>query len=151
MEKGWPAFLAVLRLYLAHFRGQRAASVQAMGGTSLAEAEAHAEMMNGLGFPAALPPVGTRVATRPGVPPLAGVIEGKVGMLLAMRMEQPAPGVALFGAADCGPHGVMVQLNAYFYGDGAAAVAERQGPAWQAWFNERFPMNMPMNDGEVAS
>ena len=34
---------------------------------------------------------------------------------------------------------VHVGVSFFFYGDGAAAAAQREEPAWQAWMSEHFP------------
>ena len=151
LEKGWPAFLEILRLYLTHFPGQRCAPLQAMGTSSLSEADAYARLMAGLGISAAAPAAGGRLATSgAGAPRLSGVVEGVVGHCLTLRTEQPAAGLAVLSASDCGAHGVIVQLNAYFYGDGAGPVAEREQPSWQAWFGEHFPASAPVDPAAEA-
>ncbi len=144
VEKGWPAYLEILRLYLTHFPGQCCAPLQAMGTSSLSEGDAFAKLMAGLGLSMAAAAAGERFATSGAdAPRMSGVFEGVVGRNWMLRTEQPVGGLALLSAADCGPYGVMVQLSAYLYGDGAPAVAERERPRWQAWFEEHFPASAP--------
>jgi hypothetical protein len=56
-----------------------------------------------------------------------------------LRLTKPAPGVAVLGAGDCGPHGVLVSVGLFFYGDDVAAVAEREGSRWQEWLAKQLP------------
>jgi hypothetical protein len=56
-----------------------------------------------------------------------------------LRLDKPGPGVAAFGAVNCGGP-IIVTLSFYFYGDQAAGTVANETPLWEAWFEERFPM-----------
>jgi uncharacterized protein YndB with AHSA1/START domain len=137
-EEGWPAFFAVLRHYLAHHFGQPSAQVQVMSFTAGTPADAWSALAGPLGLSGVR--AGQRNGKRaPGVPPFAGVVESanESGHALVVRLEEPAPGVALVGAHDCG--GVLASMSLYLFGPGASAAAKRDEPAWRTWLNQLFP------------
>jgi hypothetical protein len=83
------------------------------------------------------------------VPPLAGVVERGAGEgtnahEVLLRLDEPAPGVALVGAYTWGGQ-TYVMVSLYLFGDRAHAVASRDEPLWHAWMNELF------TPAEVAS
>jgi hypothetical protein len=55
-----------------------------------------------------------------------------------LRIEAPAPGFAMIGAFVWN-EAAHVSLTLYLYGEGAAAAAAREEPAWRAWMAEHFP------------
>lgn len=137
-EKGWPAFFEVLRLYLAHFAGRPAACALAMAaveGDSLAAWKRLTEQLALAGAHA-----GERRTTPAQPEELSGVIEciqqHARQRLLTMRLEAPAPGVAMIAAYGGGP--VMLGVTLYFYGDEADARATASEQAWGNWLAERF-------------
>jgi hypothetical protein len=78
-----------------------------------------------------------RVAASGDAPALAGVVERidlKPHHAVTMRMESPAPGVALIGTYSWAGE-VKLALSFYYYCDDAAAVAAREEPKWQAWLD----------------
>lgn len=140
-ENGWPPFLHVLAGYLRHFAGQRCSPVRVAGSLSGTAEEAWSALAGGLGLTE--PREGERlVATAPGAPALAGVVEwvrareSQRGAVL--RIEQPAPGFALLGAFAWGGS-AHASVSLYLYGDEGAAAAGREADAWQAWMTARFP------------
>ena len=144
-EKGWPGFFEILRIYLTHFPGEICTPVQAVTITKLDEERAWAELLAGLGLTGAAP--GERRSTAGSeAPRLAATVEsvreGKSKMII-LRAEEPAAGVAAFGAGDCGPMGLMIWAALYLYGEPAAAVAADEGAKWQTWLSERFPAPAP--------
>jgi hypothetical protein len=57
---------------------------------------------------------------------------------LILRIDQPAPGVALvgsYGAAGA----VRAAAATFFYGSGAEAVAKQFQPVLQRWMADQFP------------
>src|SRR5262245_40932384 len=113
-EQGWPTFFEVLRLYLVHHFGEPSASVQVMAAAAGSPSEAWSALVGPLGLANAKP--GARTGPRaPGVPSFAGVVERATRMEqgegLVLRLDQPAPGVALLGAQFCG--GVMASVCLY--------------------------------------
>jgi len=140
-EHGWQAFFRILRLYLAHFRGQSGVNLQLMGVASEPMIEAAwASLIGRLGIVGAAP--GQRVQSAAGAPALAGQVE-RVGPddhpELLLRLDTPAPGIAhLFAMAMGGQAYLPVRL--YLFGDEPAAIAAREEPGWQAWMARHFPM-----------
>ncbi|WP_225769510.1 SRPBCC domain-containing protein [Inquilinus sp. Marseille-Q2685] len=140
-EHGWRSFFRILRLYLAHFRGQHGANLQLMGvGSEPTASEAWVALTGRLGIAGAGP--GRRVQSAAGAPALAGQVES-IGPdehpELLLRLDAPAPGIAhLFALPMAGQ--VFLPVRLYLFGNQPAAVAAREGPAWQAWMARHFPM-----------
>ena len=136
--------LLVLRLYLTHFRGQRCAPLRLLAITSRTEREAWDELSGALGLRGATPGE-RRAASGSGAPPLAGVVE-KAGVFeggsnpheVILRLDEPAPGVAIAGAYTWGGH-VHASVSFYLFGEQGAAAMARDEPLWRAWMSERFP------------
>lgn len=140
-EHGWPAFFRILRLYLAHFRGQSGVNVQLMGVAPEPTIEAAwAALAGRLGIVGARP--GQRVQSAADAPGLAGEVE-RVGPddhpELLLRLDAPAPGIAHLFALPMGGQ-VYLPIRLYLFGDQPAAAATREEPAWQAWMARHFPM-----------
>jgi len=140
IESGWPGFFRILRLYLTHFPGQEGHAIRGMAMAGASEAEVWAAFTQSLGIAATAP--GQRVsASGAGAPPFAGVIEhashGPHSSLL-LRLEQPAAGIAAFGAFNCGG-AVMISLCLNFFGSAAQSTAGQYDPQWQAWLAKLFP------------
>lgn len=139
-ESGWPGFFRILRLYVTHFRGQRCKILQVMGMSAAPEDEVWNALTGALGLAGAN--VGERRSTSAGSPPLAGIVEwtgeGTDHHVILIRTDEPGPGTASLGAFFMGGQ-VCVVMNFYLYGDGAAAIMERDQPLWQTWLNERLP------------
>ncbi len=133
MESGWPGFFRVLRLYLAHFRGQPCSTFRAMAFTSLDEAQAWKVLTTSLGLANAR--AGQSGRTGGDTPSLAGHVEhtddGRNPHLL-LRAESPSPGAIWFGAVRMGDQTCLV-MSAYFYGADAATTVAREEPRWQGW------------------
>ena len=140
IESGWSAFLLTLQIYLRHFRGQRSTLMKWMVPVAGTETQAWETLTAAEGLKGAR--VGQRWTAPAGVPGLSGVVEyvseGPYDILV--RLDKPGPAVAAFGAVDMGGP-CMVGMNVYLYGDQAAAIAARETPLWQAWTQERFPMD----------
>ena len=66
-------------------------------------------------------------------------VSAKANPELTLRLEEPAPGTAHVSVAPMGGQ-VYLTMRVFLYGDRADAVAERDGPRWQAWMNAHFPM-----------
>ncbi|HMP01566.1 MAG TPA: SRPBCC domain-containing protein [Gemmatales bacterium] len=136
-ESGWPGFFRTLRIYLTHFRGQRSALMQRMVAVAGTEAEAWETLTASLGLKGLS--VGQRWTAPAGAPALSGVAEhsSQSPYDILLRLDKPAPGVAAFGAFNCGQ--IMVGINLYLYGDQAASTVARESPLWEAWVQKRFP------------
>lgn len=131
-EKGWPPYFRVLQLYLEHFAGEPAATVRVTGHPPGPDAAAWSALTAALGLGGLA--IGDRATTAPGGPALAGVVERTGEGDLLLRLERPAPGVAILAAHSwAGEVYAMVQL--FFYGAGAAAAAAEAEPAWRRWMD----------------
>jgi uncharacterized protein YndB with AHSA1/START domain len=138
-NSGWSGFLAILRIYLTHFRGQRSAIMQITAPVAGPDAETWETLTTALGVRGSS--VGQRWTTPAGVSPLGGVVEylteNPYDALL--RLDTPGPGVVALGAVTYPGGQSVAAMNLYAYGDEAAATVARETPLWQAWFQERFP------------
>ena len=139
-KSGWSGFLAILRIYLTHFRGQRSALMQVTAPATGTDAEAWEALTAALGVKGLS--VGQRCTAPAGVPAFSGVMEYVTQNPndALLRLDKPGPGVAALGAVTYPGGAGMVAMNLYLYGDQAAGTVARQTPLWQAWFQERFPM-----------
>jgi uncharacterized protein YndB with AHSA1/START domain len=127
MEKGWAPFFQLLRLYLAHFAGQRATrlSVDAdLPGSPEAVASA---MRQALAVEAPGQPVNARG--------LAGNVEQIGEDHVLLRLTDPVPGYVAFFAYDKGNGTSGAQIQGYLFSGDAPAYVERERPAWKAWLD----------------
>ncbi len=136
---GLSGFLAILRVYLTHFRGQRSAMKWWRAPAAGTEAEAWESLTAALGVKGLS--VGQRSTAPAGVPAFSGVVEyvTQSPYDALLRLDKPGPGVAALGAFTMGGPS-MVALSLYFYGDQAAGAIAHEAPLWDAWFQKRFPM-----------
>ncbi len=148
-ESGWPAFFRILRLYLAHFRGQRGSAFQLMGVAPEPKAEAWAALTRSLGIVGAT--AGQPVSTSGDAPRFAGLVDwggqAEHSEELLIRLHEPAPGIAHVFALPMGGQ-VYLPIRLYLYGDRAESVVGHDESRWQAWMNERFPMAAQSNPPE---
>jgi hypothetical protein len=140
MGAGWATYLNNLRLYLTHFSGQPASNVLATGRAEPPLPEAWTALTGALGLTGAAE--GARVATAAGAPAIAGVVDrlsqSAIHHDLTLRIEEPAPGVALVHVYSWSGR-VHTHLHAYLFGDRGAAVCAREQATWSAWMAEHFP------------
>jgi uncharacterized protein YndB with AHSA1/START domain len=137
-ESGWPGFFRTLRIYLAHFRGQRSALMQFVAPAAGTEAQAWETLTTAFGLAGVS--VGQRWAAPAGVPSLGGVAEyiSRSPFDALVRLDEPGPGVAALGVFAMGGQ-AMAAVSLYHYGDRAEETVARETPRWQAWIQERFP------------
>ena len=135
-SSGWRQALLALRMYLTHFPGQTAASINA-GDMATGDKDAiWTELTGAMGLPAE-PAAGQRVATAaPGAPSLAGTVEQAGGRMITLLLDRPAPGIGFVGAGGPGDQ-VYVFVRAQLFGPDAAGVAAREQQAWKAWLARR--------------
>jgi uncharacterized protein YndB with AHSA1/START domain len=146
-ESGWPAFFAVLRVYLSHFAGEHAASCGAMHPATGDSLSVWLRLCEALGLAGAS--VGER-RTAPSSPePWSGVVEhvhqDRQQRYMLLRIDAPAPGIALVATYDKGAtshsaagQGTTVSLSRYFYGENADKLAAESEPRWCEWLNQNF-------------
>ena len=139
VEKGWPAFFSILKIYLAHFRGQPSEIIALLAMSSDSKSAVWSKLLGSLGLAGLVE--GQRVETAPGAPRLAGIVERVVDQEheeLFIRLEEPTAGVAhLFPMVMGGQ--VCVSVRLYLYGAHARAVAAREAPVWQSWIEGLLP------------
>ena len=141
VESGWPGFFRILRLYLAHFKGQPSAPFQLMAASPASEADAWKAFTTGLGLPEKAAE-GERVsASAAGAPPFGGVMDwtgdAKHPHVFFLRLDEPGPGAATLGAFRMGEQ-TLLMVSLYLYGEDAAALAARDQPVWQEWIQQQF-------------
>ena len=138
-EGGWPAFFAMLRLYLAHFAGRPAATFIVGTMVGAPPLDAWMRLTGALGLAGAN--AGEERTTSNGPEALAGVVERveqTVGhRYLLLRLHAPTPGIALVAAygADTA---TRVNVSLYLYGDHVEQRAAASEPRWRAWIGETF-------------
>lgn len=138
-EGGWPAFFQVLRLYLSHFAGMKAAVAFAMTRVEAPHLDVWKQLTEGLGLAAAS--AGEEWATPQTPEELSGVVErveqdGRQGYVL-LRLTEPAAGAALIGTYGLGD-AANASMALYFYGDDAEQRAAASQPGWRDWLGETF-------------
>ena len=145
-ETGWPGFFSILKYYLAHYRGQRSAGMQALGMSSASVPETWTKLLRALDLSDARE--GQKVKASADGATLSGVVSEVIPVHSAAKHEQagmqirldaPAPGMLALGAHNCGGP-AMAMLSFYLYGDCADAVAKRDAATWQKWMAKEFPM-----------
>jgi uncharacterized protein YndB with AHSA1/START domain len=135
---GWRSALFSLQLYLTHFPGQRCAPIIVGGRARGPQERAWSDLRAALGL--GEPAEGRRIATSaPGAPPFAGEVVRAVAGKVMLVLEEPAPGLGFIAVGGPGEE-VFAFVRAHLFGDEAAAVAEREGEAWDAWMAEHFPL-----------
>lgn len=147
IEKGWPPYFGILRLYLQDHAGQPAAGFQVDGRHPEGAGAAWRDFTRALGLHG-LSAGAAFAAGGPGAPPLAGTVHASIEpetgghaeqLGVTLRLERPATGLALLGAFEWGGR-THLTARLYLYGAGAAAAVAAAKPAWAAWMAERFPI-----------
>jgi uncharacterized protein YndB with AHSA1/START domain len=125
MEKNWLPFFENLRLYLTHFPGQRASSLEVATDVPGAPGPVLSAMREALGAGAVGKPVDTGGVT--------GHVERIGENQLLVRLTEPVPGLLGFVAFDKGDGSTMAAIQGWLFSDDAPAFVERERPAWKAW------------------
>jgi uncharacterized protein YndB with AHSA1/START domain len=149
-QYGWVSFFRILRLYLAHFKGQRSAMFQLMPTAPEPKETAWAALVGPLGLTS--PTVGQRIRTSAGALALAGQVEhvgsGEYSQEILLRLDEPAPGLMHLFAMPMGGQ-IFLPIRVFLYGDTPPTDAvARVEPLLQAWIAERFPP--PAESSNVA-
>lgn len=135
-EGGWPGFFQVLRLYLAHFAGMQAAVGFAMAGVEAPQLAVWKRLTHGLGL--AGTDVGETFALQ-APESLSGILEhieqGDSQRYVLLRLDRPAPGIALIGTYGMGGT-VNASTSFWFYGEDAGERAAASQPRWREWLRE---------------
>ena len=135
MDDGWTLFLDNLRVFLTHFRGQRAAGVLVTGVSPASPAAAWAELMSALGLEGVAPGAEIAAGAVGGAPALAGVVERVGADEVYLRSDDALTNVSVFSWDDR----TVTALRETRFGPDAEAEAERRRTAWTAWMEQRFP------------
>jgi len=144
-REGWRKYLHHLELYLTHFRGQRSATIQVVGSAPGTPRDALAALSDALatGAPAPGEPIAARA---PDAPPLRGTVDDAAPDAIMLLTDEPAPGYGLVAAFPFGEK-AMTTIHLHLFGPQADTVAARDQPAWQAWMDARFPLEIPAATG----
>ncbi|MCC7254063.1 SRPBCC domain-containing protein [Hyphomicrobium sp.] len=137
-ESGWPGFFQVLRVYLAHFAGMKAAVAFAITRVEAPQLNVWKQLTEGLSLAGAN--VGDeRTLQTP--EKLSGVVEhvqqDTKQRYVLLRLSQPAPGIALIGTYGVGDI-TNASLAFYLYGDDAEQRAAASEPRWRDWLGKTF-------------
>jgi uncharacterized protein YndB with AHSA1/START domain len=125
LRTGWDGYLLILRLYREHFAGRPVTTIYAGAASEATAPTAFTELVRGLGIERAT--VRERVHSTQG-PRLAGVVEHRAARELIMRIDEPAPGIALLFAYPMGNQ-VRSFVHLYLYG----AVEPHEAERWREW------------------
>lgn len=141
-ETGWPAFFAVLKIHLEAFSGEPVA-LGRMTTTYQGDEEAAWGGLSRLLGLEGLQKGERRDTSVNGAPQLAGTVEyiGRTSRdhSIALRLTEPAPGVALIGTCQAGEKS-FAAVSFYLYGSDAASIEARETPKWRAWLKQHFRM-----------
>jgi uncharacterized protein YndB with AHSA1/START domain len=139
MGASWLPSFDNLRLYLSHFPGQEATTLEA---TVSAPGDADAlwsTLHDALGLHEEGTPVDVRGAT--------GTVERISERRALVRLTAPVPAIVTAFTHAAGPDSATAGLRAHVFSAGAADFVRREEPAWQTWLEELFPGH----DGANAS
>jgi uncharacterized protein YndB with AHSA1/START domain len=125
MKKYWMPYFDNLRLYLAHFSGQRATLLEASADLPGSTEAVLSAMRQALGAEAVGKPVDTRGVT--------GQVEQISDIHLLVRLDGPIPGLLAFFAIDKGDGSTTASIQGWLFSEDAAGFVEREQPAWKAW------------------
>lgn len=131
MEKNWLPYFDNLCLYLTHFPGQRATTMEVSTDVPGAPGQVFLAMRAALGAEAVGKPVDTR-----GV---SGQVERIDDNQLLLRLTDPVPGLLGFVAFDKGNGFTMAAIQGWLFSQDAAGFVEREWTAWQDWL-ESLPI-----------
>ena len=138
-ESGWPGFFEVLKIYLRHFAGQPAHSFIAVNDVGGDHRTVWTRLIDLLGLANANVGDERRTPAEPEV--LSGIVErvqqDDTQRYVLLRLDAPAPGVALLGTYRAGPT-VKASATMYFDGPESSATARASEARWRGWLAERF-------------
>jgi uncharacterized protein YndB with AHSA1/START domain len=139
-ESGWRGFFEVLRVYLRDYPNQRAAAVRALAVSAGSHVEAWKRLATSLGVFG--PNLGERRTSPAGAPTLAGQVEhvqqGADSCEVLVRLDEPAPGLALVGSHRFGRR-ARVATSLFLYGARASDAGAKLEAEWRRWLAALFP------------
>ncbi len=125
MGQGWAPMFEHLRIYLEHFPGQRAATLEAVTTVTGTAADA----VGGIRQAAGVETLGQRVELRGA----RGLVHRLADDNLLLRMTDPVPGILSFHAWGNGDGTSSARLGGYLFSPDASTYVERERAAWQEW------------------
>lgn len=128
MEKGWVMMFDNLRLYLEHFDGQRAATVQVDLPVEAASATTFLRLREALGGPS----VGDCVAVQDLRGTVVRLNSAPEPNEVVIQTTAPFGGIVAFMVWG-GDESCVAMLSARYFGDGAEAAIEAQRRDWTEW------------------
>ena len=134
-ESGWPGFIEVLRLYLAHHAGAPAASFQLGAEVEGQSLVVWRRLLEGLGHETA--DVGENWTVDAGESLFGEIVQVRQDGLqryVLMRIDGGTPGVGLFGIYGKG-EAIRISICRFFHGPGSEDAAAEAVPKWQAWLD----------------
>ena len=134
-ESGWPGFIEVLRLYLAHHAGAPAASFQLGAEVEGQSLVVWRRLLEGLGHETA--DVGENWTVDAGESLFGEIVQVRQDGLqryVLMRIDGGTPGVGLFGIYGKG-EAIRISICRFFHGPGSDEAAAEAVPKWQAWLD----------------
>lgn len=135
-RSGWTRALASLRLYLTHFKGELAYSINAF--TTLEGRDGAWERVAAALEMPEVPQLGDEIATGGTAPQLAGRVEDQGDGMLTLLLDRPTSGIGFLGASEFGDGGFAV-FRAQLFGPGAESIAAQEQEAWKAWLADHLP------------
>ena len=138
-ESSWPVFFDVLRLCITHFPNMPAASFRALHKVKDTPVAVWTRLTTALNLASAR--VGEQRYLAPQPQPWIGVVEQLIQnashQIIVLRLEWPAPGIALVGAF-AQPEGASASVSAYFYGETAGHLAAHSEHSMREWLPQVF-------------
>ena len=128
MLDGWMPFFENLRVYLAHFPGQNATSMELSTTVPSDSSAAWDRVRSAIGDV----PVGGTVSVRG----LSGPVHQAAPGAMLARVDGAASGLLGLHAWSTGQDSSMIVLRTWLFSDGAAGYVERERAGWQAWLDD---------------
>ncbi len=145
IERGWPDYFEILRLYLTHFRGQPCSMFQLMGMAPEPASAAWETLARSLNLSNAKvgeqrqSPPGNAETRRPGRKDRGGGSPAPAPPPHRRAGTWVGPSVR----HDHGRHGLPLDPGLPVMAEQASAVKAREEPSWNAWINNLFPPPVP--------
>ena len=125
MERSWAPYFDHLRLYLAHFPGQRATLLSVNADVPGRRDSANAAMRQALGV--------TEAGQTVGALGITGRVERVGDVEVLVHLDAPVPGYMAFYAYDKAQGVASARVSGYFFSGDAPGFVERAEPEWRAW------------------